>query len=82
MTLFGEKPPRIASIAYDAAALAGRTARMGSPPVGEAMMGADGPIRLLPGGMAQRGLAIFALDASGQPRLVQPAPVPGVAAGS
>jgi branched-chain amino acid transport system substrate-binding protein len=37
---------------------------------------------LLPGGMAQRGLAIFALDASGQPRLVQPAPVPGVAAGS
>jgi ABC-type branched-subunit amino acid transport system substrate-binding protein len=79
MTVFGEKPPRIAAVAYDATALAGRAARFGSPPVGEAMMGADGPIRLLPGGMAQRGLAIFALDASGQPRLVQPAPVPGAA---
>jgi branched-chain amino acid transport system substrate-binding protein len=41
------------------------------------MMGADGPIRLLPEGLAQRGLAIFALDPSGEPRLVQPAPVPG-----
>ena len=82
MTAFGERPPRIASVAYDGAALAGRTARIGSPPVGEAMMGADGPIRLLPGGMTQRGLAIFALDASGQPRLVQPAPVPGAAAAS
>ena len=79
MTTFGERPPRIAAVAYDAAALAGRAARIGSPPVGEAMMGADGPIRLLPGGMAQRGLAIFALDASGQPRLIQPAPVPGAA---
>ncbi len=79
MTAFGDRPPRIASVAYDAAALAGRTARMGTPPVGEAMMGADGPIRLLPGGLAQRGLAVYALDASGQPRLVQPAPVPGAA---
>lgn len=80
MTAFGERPPRIAAVAYDATALAGRAARFGSPPVGEAMMGADGPIRLLPGGLAQRGLAIFALDASGQqPRLVQPAPVPGAA---
>ena len=79
MTAFGERPPRIAAVAYDATALAGRAARFGSPPVGEAMMGADGPIRLLPGGLAQRGLAIFALDASGQPRLVQPAPVPGTA---
>ena len=80
MTAFGERPPRIAAVAYDAAALAGRAARFGSPPVGEAMMGADGPIRLLPGGVAQRGLAVFALDASGQqPRLVQPAPVPGAA---
>ncbi len=79
MTIFGERPPRIAAVAYDATALAGRAARMGSPPVGEAMMGADGPIRLLPGGVAQRGLAIYALDASGQPRLVQPASVPGAA---
>ena len=79
MTTFGERPPRIAAVAYDATALAGRAARMGSPPVGEAMMGADGPIRLLPGGVAQRGLAIYALDASGQPRLVQPASVPGAA---
>ena len=79
MTAYGERPPRIAAVAYDATALAGRAARAGAPPVGDAMMGADGPLRLLPGGLAQRGLAIFALDASGQPRLVQPATVPGAA---
>ena len=78
MSAFGERPPRLAGVAYDAAALAGRAARGGGAPVGEAMMGADGPIRLGPEGLAQRGLAIFAVDRSGEPRLVQPAPVPGL----
>ncbi|MCO6419981.1 hypothetical protein JYK14_28020, partial [Siccirubricoccus sp. KC 17139] len=80
---FGERPPRLAGIAYDAAALASRSVRDGrnTPPVGEALLGADGPIRLTPEGLAQRGLAIFALDpAGGEPRLIQPAPVPGAPA--
>jgi len=78
---FGERPPRLAGIAYDAAALAARTARDGggAPPVGEAFMGADGPLRMLPDGQMARGLAIFALNPSGEPRLVEPAPVPGFA---
>ncbi len=80
-TAFGERPPRLAGLAYDAAALAARAVGniAAAPPVGEPMMGADGPLRLTPDGLAQRGLAIFAIDPSGEPRLVQPAPVPGQA---
>ncbi|TCZ64021.1 penicillin-binding protein activator [Roseicella aquatilis] len=74
---FGSKPPTLAGLAYDAAALAARTVRDGTPPVDQPMLGADGPIRLEAGGQAQRGLAIFAIDASGTPQLVEPAPVPG-----
>lgn len=74
---FGDRPPRLAGVAYDAAALASRAARNGMAPVGEAMLGADGPVRLAPDGLAQHGLAIFAVDPSGEPRLVQPAPIPG-----
>jgi len=79
---FGEPPPRLAGVAYDAAALAARTVRdgYGTPPVGEALMGADGPIRLLPDGQARRGLAILAVDPSGEPQLVEPAPLPPTAA--
>jgi ABC-type branched-subunit amino acid transport system substrate-binding protein len=77
---FGERPPRLAGVAYDAAALAARAARGGGAlPIGEAFMGADGPLRMLPDGQVARGLAVFELDGSGTPRLVQPAPVPGVA---
>ncbi|WP_205083122.1 penicillin-binding protein activator [Paracraurococcus ruber] len=76
---FGERPPRLAGVAYDAAALAARAVREpgGNPPLGQPMLGADGPIRLEPNGLAQRGLAIFALTPAGEPRLVEPAPVPG-----
>ncbi|SDD53465.1 penicillin-binding protein activator [Belnapia rosea] len=74
---FGERPPRLAGVAYDAAALASRAARGGMAPIGEAMLGADGPVRLEPDGLAQHGLAIFSVDPSGEPRLVQPAPIPG-----
>lgn len=78
---FGDRPPRLAGVAYDAAALASRAARSGggTPPLGQAMLGADGPVRLLPDGLAQHGLALFALEAAGEPRLVQPAPIPGAA---
>ncbi len=76
---FGERPPRLAGVAYDAAGLAARAAREGTGllPIGEAFLGADGPIRLMPDGTVARGLAVFQMDGSGDPKLVQPAPVPG-----
>jgi ABC-type branched-subunit amino acid transport system substrate-binding protein len=76
---FEGRPPRLAGTAYDAAALAARTAREGQPPVGVAFLGADGPVRVMEGGQVQRGLAIFALRPAGEPMLVQPAPLPGAA---
>jgi branched-chain amino acid transport system substrate-binding protein len=81
---FGDRPLPRSGLAYDGAALAARTVRDGGPgnggalpPVGEALLGADGPIRLLPDGQARRGLAIFALGpGGGEPLLVEPAPLP------
>lgn len=79
---FGDRPPRLAGLAYDAAALAVRTLRDGAGvPVGIALLGADGPIRLLGDGQARRGLAILAVDASGEALLVEPAPLPAGAVG-
>jgi branched-chain amino acid transport system substrate-binding protein len=77
---FRETPPRVAAAAYDAAALAARALRSGTP-VGSvtaygAFAGADGPVLLLPGGQTQRGLAVYAISPSGEPSLVEPAPVP------
>jgi ABC-type branched-subunit amino acid transport system substrate-binding protein len=76
---FGDRPPRLAGVAYDAAALAARAVREpgGNPPLGQPMLGADGPIRLEAGGLAQRGLAIFEVAPAGEALLVEPAPVPG-----
>jgi len=74
---FNERAPRLAGVAYDAFALAARTAREGAPPIGAAFMGADGPVRLLEGGAIARGLAVFAIRLGGEPSLVQPAPLPG-----
>ncbi len=78
--VFGRRPPARTGLAYDGAALAARTVRDGAgaalAPVGEALMGADGPIRLLPDGQARRGLAIFALDPSGEPVVLEAAPLP------
>lgn len=76
---YGDRAPRLAGVAYDAAALAARTVRNGQPPVGEAFMGADGPIRMNPDGRLQRGLAVFEIRPGREPVLVQPAPVPGTA---
>lgn len=74
---FGERAPRLAGVAYDAVALAARSAREGAPPVGAAFMGADGPIRLLEAGGLTRGLAVFAIRPGGEAEMVQPAPLPG-----
>jgi hypothetical protein len=41
--------------------------------VGEDLPGADGPLRLGPGGQVFRGLALFAMDPGHDPRLVEPA---------
>ncbi|MBS7810363.1 penicillin-binding protein activator [Roseococcus pinisoli] len=76
---FGDRPSRLAGVAYDALALAARSARDGGPPVGTAFMGADGPVRLLEGGALARGLAIFAVRPGAEAQLIQPAPVPGAA---
>lgn len=78
---FRETPPRIAAAAYDAAAIAARALRSGQPvetvTATGAFPGAEGPVRLLPGGTTQRGLAVYAISPSGEPSLVEPAPAPG-----
>ena len=81
---FQEAPPRVAAVAYDAAAVAARTLRAGGrDPVAatavDALAGADGPLRLLGGGQTLRGLAVYALTAGAEPMVVEPAPVPGAA---
>ena len=78
--LFGARPPRIASVAYDAARIASRSAaRRQTVGAGESHAGVDGPLRLLPDGRVLRGLAIYAVEPSGDPRRVEPAtsPAPG-----
>lgn len=80
---FGGRPPRLAGIAYDAAGLAARvvlTPRgQAGPNTGEVFDGVDGPVRLQPNGLVQRGLALFAVEPSGEARMLQPAPQPGAA---
>lgn len=80
---FGETPPRIAAAAYDAAALAARALRSGTPMESvtavRSFEGADGPVRLLPGGRTLRGLAIYALSTGGEPALLDSAPDPAAA---
>ena len=77
---FGAAPPRVAASAYDAAALAARVLRDRTTPDGTTAIrsfdGADGPVRLLANGGTARGLAIYALSASGEPALVEPAADP------
>jgi len=80
---FGERPPRLAGIAYDAAGVAARvvlTPRgQAGPSTGEVFDGVDGPVRLQPDGQVQRGLALFAVQPSGEARMIESAPVPGSA---
>ena len=75
---FGESPVRLATLAYDAAALAailgqGRTA---FPYSTEAIIspngfaGIDGIFRFLPDGLIERGLAVLQLTGSTKPKLI------------
>ena len=80
---FGEKPARVAGVAYDAAALAARAMGGATPdspprmPVGEVVAGADGALRLNEGGKVQRALAVYALSPGAPPATVAPAELPG-----
>jgi len=79
---FGESPPRVASLSYDATLLAARLARNPrrrgrfdvtaiTDPNG--YFGADGLFRLRPDGAVERGLAILEIQPGGV-QLVDPAP--------
>jgi ABC-type branched-subunit amino acid transport system substrate-binding protein len=77
---FGDTPPRIAAAAYDASALAARALRGGGGPAAttavQAFPGADGPVRLLPNGQTQRGLAVYAVSPTGEVVVVEQAQAP------
>ncbi|MBM3517899.1 MAG: penicillin-binding protein activator, partial [Alphaproteobacteria bacterium] len=75
---FGHEPPRLASVAYDAMALAIALARRGD--FSSAMLtnasgfkGVDGIFRFGPDGIAERGLAVIEVTANGL-TVVSPAP--------
>ncbi len=77
---YSSAPPRIASLAYDAVALAVALAVTGRPYAGDALtnptgfMGpANGLFRMLPTGMAERGLAIIRIEGSAV-KAIEPAP--------
>ena len=79
---FGARPPRLASIGYDATALAAVLARRGGArpfsaqsltnPLGFA--GVDGLFRLKSDGTNERGYAVMEVVAGGPPREAAPAP--------
>jgi len=78
---YGETPPRIASLAYDAVSLAVSLSQ--NPPNdrytpaqltrGSGFAGVDGLFRLLPDGTSQRGLAVLQVGEYG-PQMLEPAP--------
>jgi len=78
---YGYRPPRLATLAYDATALAAALARSGDPtpfrtdqltnPNG--FSGIDGIFRLLPDGTTERGLAVIEVTRSGF-LVIDPAP--------
>ncbi|PZP55345.1 MAG: penicillin-binding protein activator [Micavibrio aeruginosavorus] len=76
---YGSMPPRLASLAYDAAALAVVLSKQGqgfgrnalANPNGFSAI--DGIFRLLPDGLNERGLAVLQIG-SGQARIIQEAP--------
>ena len=77
---YGVEPPRIASLAYDAAALAAVLAQSGSRfdvsilDNASGFAGSDGIFRFRPDGVAERGLAVLEITSSGI-EVVAPAPV-------
>ena len=68
--IYGDKPPRIASQAYDAVALAAVLAETGSFSFGNlttvsGFKGVDGLFRLLPNGLSERGLQVLGVEKKG-----------------
>jgi branched-chain amino acid transport system substrate-binding protein len=75
---YGVKPPRIASLAYDAVSLAINLAKAGDFSAGaianpSGFQGQNGLFRFRQSGLIQRGLAILQMTPSG-PQVVAPAP--------
>ena len=78
---YGHNPPRLASLGYDAAALAAVLARgqAGEPFSQQAILnpsgftGVDGLFRFTPNGLVQRGLAVLQVEPQGM-SVVSPAP--------
>ncbi len=78
---FGAPPPRIASLGYDAVALAAVLAKSNPANFGQAALtnsggfaGVDGLFRLKPNGTGERGYAIYEVQASGPDKEIAPAP--------
>jgi len=79
--VYGHDPPRLASLGYDAAALAGALSRGtgGEPFSQQAILnpsgftGVDGLFRFAPSGLVQRGLAVLAVEPQGNV-VLSPAP--------
>ncbi len=78
---FGGRPPRLASLSYDATALAAVLARRSPRDFSSAMLnnplgfaGVDGLFRLRPDGTAERGYAIREVQAGGTDKEIAPAP--------
>ncbi|MDD9992406.1 MAG: penicillin-binding protein activator [Rhodospirillales bacterium] len=78
--VFGVPPGAIATLAYDATALAAALARAGASfgprAIGNrgGFVGADGLFRFDDEGIAERGLAVFEVAGGGKTRVVSPAP--------
>lgn len=78
--LYGEKPPRIVSQAYDAVALAAILAETGSfsfknLTTVSGFKGIDGLFRLLPNGLSERGLQVLGVEKKGTVTLAPAAEV-------
>ncbi len=79
---FARRPPRLASLGYDAMLLAvalsyaegGANYSTEALTDGNGFAGVDGIFRLMPDGTNQRGLAILEVEAKGV-RVIDPAPV-------
>jgi ABC-type branched-subunit amino acid transport system substrate-binding protein len=75
---YGVPPPPLASLGFDAAAIAAVLAHEGDMSLaaltrGEGFAGADGAMRLLPDGHVARALAVFEVSAAGD-KIISPAP--------
>jgi hypothetical protein len=80
--VFGREPDALAALAYDATALAAIVARdLGAPgfddaalTTAEGFLGATGPFRLRPDGLAEHGLAVLEVGPGGSTQVVSEPP--------